>query len=218
MMQVKPNHVKKYMRLAKQVGEDSNPCYSRHIGVVVVNPVNHRIVGTGYNGPPRDTPHCDDPEYLKEVVWPQLTTIEKDRFFIITLIDQKTGAHKGERADFELNDEQRRDYACGVHAGCKTCPRRLVGAVSGQRLELCSCAHAETNAIVNSGQDMHGCVMFCWCGVPCYECSKLIINAGIKKIYVVKWDVDYSTGSRWLFKKAGVEIVENPPEYYLKDE
>lgn len=223
MTLIKERHVKKYMRLAKQVGEDGNPCYSRQIGVVIVSPHHHRLVGTGYNGPPRDTPHCDDPEYLRDVVWPQLNATEKERFVNSTFIDKKTGTHRGPVGctveEFEgKDDEQRRDYAVGVHGGCQTCPRKLVGAPSGVRLELCSCAHAETNAIVNSGQDLHGCVMFCWCGVPCYECTKLIINSGIKEIYITKWDADYSTGSRFLFKKAGVTIHEHPSDYYLTGE
>lgn len=200
MTQIKEHHVKKYMRLAKQVGEDNNPCYSRHIGVVIVNPAHHRIVGTGYNGPPRDTPHCDDAEYLRDVVYPQLTEDEKAYF------RQNSNPINFESLECE--------GFVATAAGCKTCPRKLVGAKSGQRLELCSCAHAETNAITNSGQDLKDCVMFCWCGVPCYECSKLIINSGIKTIYVINWGADYSTGSRWLFRKAGVEIHEHLPAWY----
>jgi deoxycytidylate deaminase len=47
--------VGKYMRLAKQIGEDKNPCHSRKIGVVVVDPVSNKILGTGYNGPLRNS-------------------------------------------------------------------------------------------------------------------------------------------------------------------
>ena len=218
---ISEKHCKKYMRLAKHVGEDENPCYSRHIGVVIVNPRQHKPVGTGYNGPPRDVPHCDDAEYLSEIVWPMLTPPEKDRFVNITFIDQTTGENKGPQGctveEMEaMNDDQRRDYAVGIHGNCKTCPRKLVGAASGQRLELCSCVHAETNAIVNAGQDLNDCVMFCWCGVPCVECTKLIIQSGIKKIWVINWGADYSSGSRWLFKKAGVEINEHLPAFYLE--
>lgn len=209
MKDIKPNHVKKYMRLAKKVGEDNNPCYSRHIGVLIVKPENHRIAGTGYNGPPRDTPHCDDPEYLRDVVFPQLTDQEKT-FFV-------TKNNKDNLSDVEPKPLTCEQFVA-ESAGCKTCPRKLIGAPSGQRLELCSCAHAETNAITNAASDLTGCVMFCWCGVPCYECTKLIINAGIKKVYVINWGADYSNGSRWLFKKAGVEVVEELPAFYLEGE
>ena len=219
---MKLSHCRKYMRLAKQVGEDNNPCYSRHIGVVIVNPARHRIMGTGYNGPPRDTPHCDDPNYLEEVVWPQLTDAEK-LYFVennhdkIVEIGQKLSEEGRGIHPEDLEEKLCRNFV-ETAANCKTCPRKLIGATSGKRLELCSCAHAETNAITNAGQDLAGCVMFCWCGVPCAECTKLIINSGIKKIYVINWGADYSMASRWLFKKAGVEIEEHLPEYYLEGE
>lgn len=200
--------VGKYMRLAKLVGEDKNPCYSRKIGVVVVRAYDDgsgRVLGSGYNGPPRKTPHCDEPEYLRDVFWPQLTMLEKEKALKATEI-----------ADcWDKSDSEQCQMVCDKFGGSKTCPRKIIGAASGTRLELCSCVHAETNAIVNSSDDLHGCVMFCWCGVPCVECTKLIINSGIKQVFVIDWGADYSHGSRWLFHKAGIPIVEHPPEYYL---
>ena len=54
----------KYLRLAKQFGEDGNPCYSRSIGCVYVDPVSNAVAAMGYNGPPRGSKHCTDPEFL----------------------------------------------------------------------------------------------------------------------------------------------------------
>ena len=68
--------IHKYMHLAKNFGEDSNPCYSRKIGVIIVEPKINKIVATGYNGPPRGTPHCDSKKHLHIIVWPQLTETE----------------------------------------------------------------------------------------------------------------------------------------------
>lgn len=65
---MKDKFTHKYMRLAKQFGEDSNPCLSRHIGVVIVDPVDNNVAGIGYNGPPPGTPHCDTREYLGDVL------------------------------------------------------------------------------------------------------------------------------------------------------
>lgn len=175
------------MRLAKLLGEDENPCYSRKIGVLIVDPKVNKIVGTGYNGPPRGVPHCDSPKHLKTVVWPQLSDVEK----------------AGIQGSPETVDEFVAQYQ-----GCKTCPRRVIGAASGKRLELCSCAHAEANAIVNASQNLHGCMMFAYCLLPCIECTKLIINSGIKKLYCCKEDQDYSVGSRFLFAEAQIDVVE----------
>jgi dCMP deaminase len=207
---MKRKWIGKYMRLAKQVGEDKNPCYSRKIGVVVVRiheDGSGKVLGTGYNGPPRGTPHCDDPEYLKNIFWPQLDPVEKAK-----AVNASLPVAGNPPTD---TDEQQCQLVCDKWANGKTCPRKIVGAPSGKRLELCSCAHAETNAIVNSSDDLNGAYMFCWCGVPCFECTKLIINAGIKKVFVIDWGADYSHGSRWLFEQKGVEVVMYPPEYYL---
>jgi dCMP deaminase len=35
-----------------------SPCLSRQIGAILV--CDHSVVSTGYNGPPRDYPHCKD--------------------------------------------------------------------------------------------------------------------------------------------------------------
>jgi len=185
---MKDKHIRRYMRLARQVGEDQNPCYSRHIGVVIVDPTARKILGTGYNGPPRNTPHTTEPEYLERVVWPQLTDEDKEVL----------GLGK--------------DSFIEKFANQKICPRRIIGCPSGARLELCSCAHGEANAIVNASADLFGSFMFCWCGVPCIECTKLIINAGIKSVFCLSGD-DYSYASRFLFEKAGTRLVDHTKEW-----
>jgi len=208
---MKDHFVKKYMRLAKQVGEDGNNCHSRKIGVVIVRvheDGSSKILGTGYNSPPRSTPHCDSEEYLREIFWKQLTDDEKN--LIVQKLDYNVFHFTGSGMDDAVCEK-----LCEKYANQKICPRKLIDAQSGQRLELCSCVHAETNAIVNSCDDLYGAYMFCWCGVPCVDCTKLIINSGIKRLYVIDWGFDYSHSSRWLFGKKGVEIYENAPDYYL---
>ena len=186
--------IHKYLRIAKFIGEDNNPCLSRSIGVVVVNPHQNRIVGTGWNGPPKGTPHCDTKEYLTEAFWPQLTEKEKE-----IAGDEKTFINQ--------------------NTGCGTCPRRLVGAKSGDRLNLCSCQHAERNAITNSAESLKDCWMFCWCGIPCWDCSGAIINAGIDRIYCVDTGpLDYSLKSRWLLESANIPYhIINPEEVLNAD-
>jgi dCMP deaminase len=182
-----PKFISKYMKLAKLLGEDQNPCYSRKIGVIIVDPKINKIVGTGYNGPPRGTPHCDSAIHLQNVVWPQLSESERNLLTFKPITVE------------EFVDK---------YENCKTCPRKLIGAASGKRLELCSCAHAEANAIINASQNLYGCEMYAWCLLPCIECTKLIINAGIKKVFCLQEPVDYSVGSRYLFKQANVQIEE----------
>lgn len=45
-----------FMSLARQVASRSS-CLRRKVGAVAVNPY-HRIIGTGYNGPPAGMEHC----------------------------------------------------------------------------------------------------------------------------------------------------------------
>lgn len=194
--------IHKYMRLAKQVGEDGNPCYSRKIGSVIVHSRENRILGTGFNGPPRKTPHCDERDYLEMVVWPQLTEEEKN----------KSCGYVPTKEEF-----------LDRFTSCRTCPRRIIGAKSGERREICGCAHSECNAIVNASQSLYDSYMFCWCGVPCADCSKLIVNSGIKKVFCLdrypgqpsSLNNEYDLVGRHLLRWGNVELIELNPDEIL---
>lgn len=90
------------------------------------------------------------------------------------------------------------------------CPRRILGFKSGDGLHLCIAGHAERNALVNSAREgirTKGCYLICSCPLPCTPCAVEIINAGVTT--VVCYDQpDYDEASRWLFKQAGVEIIQ----------
>lgn len=179
--------VHKYMRLARQLGTDNNPCHSRQLGAVIVDQY-HKIKGAGYNGPPAGTPHCDDPHYLRNFFWPKLTENEREsiRLMYGCTIDQAC-------------DSFVRDYG-----NCGSCPRKLVKAKSGQRLELCSCQHAERNAIYNAGDNVVGCVMYAWCPTPCVDCAGAIINTRIAELHCLV--EKYDSGSLYLLKQANVAV------------
>ena len=49
--------------ICKTVSSKS-PCLSRNIGAILVR--DHSIVATGYNGPPRGTPHCGHERFMKD--------------------------------------------------------------------------------------------------------------------------------------------------------
>jgi dCMP deaminase len=93
------------------------------------------------------------------------------------------------------------------------CLRETMNIPSGERHELCRGIHAEQNAIIQAayhGVSVKDAVLFCT-NLPCSICAKMLINAGIKKIY-------YQTGyaddlSRDLLDEAGVEVIhyDNDP-------
>lgn len=74
--------------------------------------------------------------------------------------------------------------------------------------------HAEANAIANAaraGTSTLGCSLVVTSLYPCGDCAKVIIQAGIKKIYAPKphtgnW-ADSMTVAEQMFQEAGVEIV-----------
>lgn len=64
------------------------------------------------------------------------------------------------------------------------CLRERLGIPSGERHELCRGLHAEQNAIIQAayhGVEISGSTLYCT-NHPCIICSKMIINAGIKRI------------------------------------
>jgi deoxycytidylate deaminase len=206
---MKEKFIKKYMRIAKLIGQDQNPCHSRKIGAVIVDPVSNRILGTGYNGPAPGTPHPTSEEFLREFFWPQLTEDEKLSIYRSLLVPKTI------KNAFEL-DTIVLDAFIKEYKDKPICPRRIIGAGAGQRSELCSCGHAERHAITNAAQCCHGAYMFCWCGVPCIQCTDSIIQSGIAKVYCLK-EADYQEKSRWLFSKSKCIVHEHLANYYLSD-
>lgn len=87
------------------------------------------------------------------------------------------------------------------------CLREQMGIPSGERHELCRGAHAEQNAIIqaaSSGVSMEGATMYCTTA-PCSTCSKMIVNAGIRRLVLGSSYPD-SLGEA-LIAEAGIETV-----------
>jgi dCMP deaminase len=77
--------------------------------------------------------------------------------------------------------------------------------------------HAEINAIINAariGVSTNESKMYLTCGIPCTNCGKAIINAGIKEIYCKKEDTTVNR-EKWdeeakrtleMFGEAGIVV------------
>ena len=112
-----------FMEIAQVVSKRST-CLRRSVGAVIVK--DRQIVATGYNGTPKDLPHCEEVGCLRE----------------------------------QLN------------------------VPSGKMHELCRGIHAEQNAVVQAayhGVSVNGGTIYCT-HQPCVVCTKILINAGIKRI------------------------------------
>lgn len=87
------------------------------------------------------------------------------------------------------------------------CLRETMNIPSGERHELCRGIHAEQNALLQAalhGVSVRDAILFCT-NQPCSICAKMIINAGIKKIYYKSGYADAL--SQDLFAEAQVEVI-----------
>lgn len=90
------------------------------------------------------------------------------------------------------------------------CLRKKRQIPSGERHELCRAVHAEQNCLCQAaryGISVEGAVIYCT-NFPCVICAKMLINAGIKKIYYAEGYPDEL--SQEMLKEAGIELVHLP--------
>ena len=78
--------------------------------------------------------------------------------------------------------------------------------------------HGEMNSILNAariGVSTKGCKMYLTCGIPCSNCGRAIINAGITEVYCKKedttrnrekWDEE-SARTLKMFEESGVRVL-----------
>ena len=95
--------------------------------------------------------------------------------------------------------------------GCNRCKRRDKKEIDWfEYEESCVCIHAEQNAIIQAaylGTSTKGATIYITAN-PCSSCAKMLINAGIKKVFCRKLHHDIE-GIRLLKKaKIKVEIVK----------
>ena len=94
-----------------------------------------------------------------------------------------------------------------AHCAEVGCLRETMQIASGERHELCRGIHAEQNAIIQAayhGVPIQGASLYCT-NLPCSICTKMLINAGIKKIYYRSGYADQL--SRDLLEEAEIEVV-----------
>jgi len=100
----------------------------------------------------------------------------------------------------------------GTPRGIKNCNEggcaKRTEETSGKDLDKCSCCHAEENTIIQAalnGIKTEGSTLYTTF-TACTQCSKMIINAGIKRIVADK-DYPDEMGTQ-LLKDAGIELIK----------
>ncbi|MBE9503412.1 MAG: dCMP deaminase family protein [Proteobacteria bacterium] len=93
-----------------------------------------------------------------------------------------------------------------THCEVTGCLREKLNVPSGERHELCRGLHAEQNAIIQAayhGTSIKDSVLYCT-NLPCSICSKMIINAGIKKIIYQDGYMDKLAGE--MINESGIVL------------
>ncbi len=90
------------------------------------------------------------------------------------------------------------------------CLRDELGVPAGQRHEICRGLHAEQNAIIQAaahGVNINGADLYSTT-MPCIICAKMIINAGIQRVFHLEGYPDELTES--FFREAGIPLINLP--------
>ncbi|MBC7189998.1 threonylcarbamoyl-AMP synthase [Candidatus Aerophobetes bacterium] len=94
------------------------------------------------------------------------------------------------------------------HCNITGCLREKLNIPSGSRQEICRGLHAEQNVIIQAalhGVSIKGSTLYCT-HQPCITCSKMLINAGIKKI-IFKGEYPDSLAQN-ILKEANVKLIK----------
>lgn len=161
----------------------NSKCFSRQIGAVIVE--DKSIISTGYNGPPRGIPPCDERWRIDDYLKIELGKIIQNQ--------RINGINDVDRIMHDIRGK---------------CPRQVLGFKSGEGLEWCVAGHAEENTILNAariGARTKNTKMYMSCNVPCSKCLVKIINAGIEEIIVTGFDV-YDVSSQYLLDNSDLRV------------
>lgn len=87
------------------------------------------------------------------------------------------------------------------------CLRQKLQIPSGERTEICRAVHAEQNALVQAakhGVEIDGAILYTTVQ-PCVLCTKMIINAGIKRVIYAEPYPD--TLAQQIAEEAELELI-----------
>ena len=165
---------KYFYRMAKAVEENSK-CLSRKIGAVLVR--DKSVISTGYNGPARGIPECNERLVCKS---PDLKLAQE--------FHKKYGKN-----NFELDKCPRKLLGYPSGEGAEFC---IAGHAERNAL---------INAARN-GINTYGTSLYLSCGVPCKDCLVEIINAGVAEVVVTDKDEFYDETSKYILKNSNITI------------
>ncbi len=167
-------------------------CFSRCIGAILVR--DKSMFSSGYNGPPRGVPPCDQRWYRDSTLFDEL--------------QKRIDDPKWLRDFAPTTEKQFRTHMTVLEFYKGKCPRKILNMASGEGIEWCPAGHAEENAILNAarmGIETKGSAMYMTCGIPCVKCMVKIINAGVEELIVTSFNT-YDVSTDYLVETGGIKI------------
>lgn len=89
------------------------------------------------------------------------------------------------------------------------CVREEMNIPHGARYEMCRACHGEENAILQSachGVSIEGADIYCT-HKPCINCTKMILNSGIKRVFYETDDLPVNELQENLIAQSDVEFI-----------
>ena len=138
----------------------------------------------------------------------ELATKWQKRFFDMAYLVASWSKDPSSQIGAVIVDSQNRVISTGFNGlpvGVKDSDERLGDRATKYKMIL----HAEENAIMFAKQNLNGCSIYVTKMPPCAHCAALIIQSGIKYVYVPETEIP----ERWresteltsqMFKEAGV--------------
>lgn len=165
-----------FYNVALEVSKNSR-CMSRKIGAVLVK--DKSIISTGYNGPPRGIPHCNE----------RIICTYPDKY-LEDAIFEKSG-----ESNFELQTCPKQMLGFPSGQGLEFC--------IASHAERNALINAARNGISTLGTEL-----YLTCGVPCKDCLIEIINAGVKEVIITNKRNFYDECSKFLISNSELRIRE----------
>ncbi len=166
-----------FFNLCSEVGSNSK-CLSRKIGAVLVR--DKSVISTGYNGPPRGIPMCDQ------------------RWYIDKKFSKKYGSKIVGRNEKLIKGKCPR-YVIGFKSG-----EGLDVCVAGHA-ERNALINAARLGVTTRGFKHDPTTLYMSCGIPCGPCLTEIINAGVSEIVVTAISF-YDQSAEYLLQNSELKV------------
>ncbi len=134
----------------------------------------------------------------------------QSRFFDLAYLVASWSKDPSSQIGAVIVDAQNRVISTGFNGlpvGVRDTEERLGDRATKYKMIL----HAEENAIMFAKQNLNGCSIYVTKMPPCAHCAALIIQSGIKYVYVPETEIperwrESTELTRQMFKEAGVKI------------